>query len=119
MRKRASCRSAGVASPHSSKAEAAAEGEAVDRRDGGFGKRLYAVVQPPAGKLEIHELPFAASLVAGDVGAGGECLVAGAGQDEHPDFGIALDLVERRLEGVEHRAGQGVQLFRPVEREDA
>ena len=81
---------------------AAAEGVAVDGRDDGgrhvldAGGETLPPLRPCAG------LPRVGGPHGGDVGPGAERLLAGAGQHDGADRLVGVDLVEARVERVEH-----------------
>ena len=99
--------------------EAAAQAEAVDSGDDGNAALLDAGVQAvalDAAMVRAHDVHLDLAL---DVATGAEGLAVAAGQHDDADLGILLVRVEQVVQVVHDVLIDGVQLLRPVQRDDA
>ena len=92
--------------------EAPAHRETVDRGDYRLGQ-VEALRQP--GETACRAFARAAGRLVFQVVAGGERLVAGAGDDRRPLFGVGGEIVEYRVELEMRRRVQRVVDFGPVD----
>ena len=94
---------------------AAAQGEAVDRGDGGDGQRLQLAEHVVALLAEGLAFRLGQGAHLADVGAGHECLLAAAGDDQGADLVVRLHLLHQLVDILQYLGIQGIEGLGPVD----